>query len=285
MILFPDFISFRGVLALYFIILSSGLQAQEDLFNQKNSTGYGAYLLENGNCEMALVEFQRAWFLDSTAMGLKNYMLKAYRSCHRYEEGILFYKKNYNSSDTGMLGKREYAISLLRSERWSQLDSLLESQRTNSLPDHCFMKLSSYVLREKWASASSLMSQCSSSLKPFQNEGMEALIRDGLHYRIRRPWLSAALSAVVPGSGKFYTGEWQDGIFALAVIGAGTWQTYRQFHNNGPDNFLSWGFLCFTSSFYISNIVGSWRSALKINLKKKQQHYHAIQSLLDITYP
>ena len=74
----------------------------------------------------------------------------------------------------------------------------------------------------------------------------------------------------MPGSGKIYSGEWQDGLLAFSMIAATGLQSYIGFKKNGIESFSGWFFGTLGFGFYIGNITGSIKSANKYNFKKNE---------------
>ena len=75
------------------------------------------------------------------------------------------------------------------------------------------------------------------------------------------------MSAIIPGSGKFYTGRWRDGAVAFLFVSLNTWQAYRAFNKNGINSIYGWIFGTISLTFYSANIYGSYKSALNFNKK------------------
>jgi TM2 domain-containing membrane protein YozV len=88
-------------------------------------------------------------------------------------------------------------------------------------------------------------------------------------YRSDPPYKSEALagvlSALVPGSGKMYVGEWGDGITALLVTGLFTFLAYDNFKANHKTR--AWIFTGLGAFFYAGNIYGSIASAQIFNAR------------------
>ncbi len=88
-------------------------------------------------------------------------------------------------------------------------------------------------------------------------------------YRFDPPYKSEALagvlSAVIPGSGKMYVGEWGDGITALLVTGLFAFLAYDNFKANHITR--AWIFTGLGSFFYAGNIYGSIASAQIFNAR------------------
>jgi hypothetical protein len=68
-------------------------------------------------------------------------------------------------------------------------------------------------------------------------------------------FLSGILSAVIPGSGKIYTGDYGDGIFAFLATSVFTFLSYDNF--NAKHNFRGWLFAGIGFFFYAGNVYGS----------------------------
>lgn len=80
--------------------------------------------------------------------------------------------------------------------------------------------------------------------------------------QVKKPWLAALSSSLVPGLGKVYTGEWKDGLYAFAVVSAFSWLTYHFAEEKGFSPYtVLYGSMAF--SFYMGNVYGSWKSAVR----------------------
>ncbi len=77
----------------------------------------------------------------------------------------------------------------------------------------------------------------------------------------KSPWLAAVSSGVIPGMGKVYTGEWKDGLYACVIVTAFSWLAYRSVQKASVPYTAFYGSMAL--SFYLGNIYGSWKSALR----------------------
>jgi TM2 domain-containing membrane protein YozV len=77
--------------------------------------------------------------------------------------------------------------------------------------------------------------------------------------------LAGIFSAVIPGSGKMYVGEWGDGITAFLVSGLFAFLAYDNF--KADHNTRAWIFTGLGTLFYGGNIYGSVASAQIYNAK------------------
>jgi TM2 domain-containing membrane protein YozV len=81
----------------------------------------------------------------------------------------------------------------------------------------------------------------------------------------KNPLLASLISAIIPGSGKIYTGEITDGIFALLATGLFTFLAYDNF--KADHTFRGWLFSGLAAGFYAGNVYGSYASAQIFNAR------------------
>ncbi|WP_139828065.1 hypothetical protein [Marivirga sericea] len=95
--------------------------------------------------------------------------------------------------------------------------------------------------------------------------GLNRLSKQVSIFKPKKPWVSVLMSAVLPGSGKFYTGDYKDGIFSLLVVGGTAFQSYRGFSKNGASSTVGWVFAGLSTGFYAGNIYGSAKAVKVYN--------------------
>ncbi len=79
----------------------------------------------------------------------------------------------------------------------------------------------------------------------------------------KSPLKASILSAIIPGLGKAYVGEYTDGVTSLLLSGVCGYLAYRNFDKNRPTR--AWIFTGLTAFFYGGNIYGSYAEAQKYN--------------------
>jgi cellobiose phosphorylase len=99
-----------------------------------------------------------------------------------------------------------------------------------------------------------------------------------LHYK--SPALAMAFSMVIPGSGKIYSGDWKDGLFAMLMIGSMTYESYVGFHTRGTRSVLGWVFAGLSVGFYGGNIYGSYHSAQRYNARQNLNIHNESEKLV-----
>lgn len=93
----------------------------------------------------------------------------------------------------------------------------------------------------------------------------------------KSPWLAGIFSAIVPGTGKIYAGQFLDGIYSLLGIGTTAWAAYDGFATDGSSSARGWFFGALSASLYLGNIYGSALSATIINNENENQYVLRIQ--------
>jgi hypothetical protein len=87
-------------------------------------------------------------------------------------------------------------------------------------------------------------------------------IADNLRSRkLKSPWVAGMLTAIVPGSGKFYAGKRGQGVYSFVISMFLALQTWESFNKDGLNStrFIAYGSLL--SLFHAGNI---WSSALSV---------------------
>jgi hypothetical protein len=83
--------------------------------------------------------------------------------------------------------------------------------------------------------------------------------------------LAMAMSTIVPGTGRFYTGDWKDAIISMITIGVTGYQAYRGFTIKGTKSAYGWVYGTIATGFYLGNIYGSFSSAKRYNKRKSEK--------------
>ena len=81
----------------------------------------------------------------------------------------------------------------------------------------------------------------------------------------KNPALAGIMSAIIPGSGKMYVGEWGDGIMALITSSLFAFLAYDNFR--ADHNTRAWIFTGLGTFFYAGNVYGSVAAAQIYNAK------------------
>lgn len=92
---------------------------------------------------------------------------------------------------------------------------------------------------------------------------------------LRRPWLAASMSALLPGAGQLYNREWGDALIAFALNGLFASATYYSFEklDSVPLGVTS---AIFLSGFYVGNIVNAKVVAEQHNARQYQLYFERV---------
>jgi len=135
-----------------------------------------------------------------------------------------------------------------------------------------------FILLERYEEAGILIdsvSNISNSLSP-KLERLNQCLQKALDMDYKHPGLAAVMSMVIPGTGKAYSDDLQNGIRSFSIIGLYAWQSYRGFHFEGVKSFYGWAFGVLATGFYGANVYGSYASA------KRSNHYYLSEIRKDV---
>ena len=127
----------------------------------------------------------------------------------------------------------------------------------------------SYLMQKQWSEAGEVF-------KTLQGSGVIAVREKAFVYHnyaevgaqlpTRSPFLAGALSTILPGAGRLYTGfQIGDALTSLITVGFAGWQAYDGFRTDGLLSVKGWTFGTLCSIFYVGNVYGSVISARVYN--------------------
>lgn len=86
------------------------------------------------------------------------------------------------------------------------------------------------------------------------------------------------LSAVIPGAGKMYYGNWGQGFAALFTTALITAEAYSGFKKKGVKSIHGWAYTGLFSVFYVGNI---WGTVIGLKVKQRKAYENINHNLLD----
>jgi len=253
----------KVVFVIVLSILSTGISSQN--WCDYNSTmSFANHLMSRGMYEEAIVELQRIHFFMPGDSVVPRLMAKAICRSSNPEHYInelnsLCFKKRDDPDVVMPCINAFIRINMpLRA-----IELIANSEISDSLKEYltaiCHIKSGNVDMAKKSLSGNREYA----SLVKFFNAW------EGASHR--SPFLAGIMSAILPGTGKIYTGYWKDGLFSMLFIGSMAGVSYYIYATRG----LNSGWLYFTSivtfSFYMANIYGSIKSAHLYNKKKYEE--------------
>ena len=118
----------------------------------------------------------------------------------------------------------------------------------------------SYLMQKQWSEAGEVFKTLQES-EVIAVRGKASVYHSyaeaGAQLPRRSPFLAGMLSAVIPGTGRLYTGRIGDALTSLITVGVAGWQTYDGFKRDGLSSVKGWTFGTIGTIFYVGNIYGS----------------------------
>lgn len=258
------------LIALHLFFNNYSLYGQ-DLFDSLNTAKYAEFLFLSGNYSEAIEEYERLIFTHQSNDDLKIKLVKSYRLAGQPKLAanrirVLWSKPEAVSQK---VSKEWFALKVINHE-FDHLHQNLEENRFLSHEDKAFFHLTSALLQDDFLMADTLFDKyvpySSSAITAFRSITDEALSQS-----YKSPLLAGLMSAAIPGSGKIYTGNWEDGTLALGIVGVSAWQAYRGFEKHGSASVYGWLYSAIGGAFYIGSIYGSVKEANRYNYLKKSR--------------
>ncbi len=266
---------FVFLLLISHLCLSKG----QDLYDIDNSLAFADYLFTAGEYHLAAIEYERVVFLDSTNLRARTMLVKSYRMHGAYQKGISRIKSFYQAPDQIPGGMAfEMGRLLLHEQQYDETYDFLNLNNNFSGDDKLFLRLSGEMLKGDFKSASMIVGNHSGSDAGFVSD-YSKLLDIERKFRYKKPGVSILMSAIIPGSGKVYSGFWKDGLISFIFVAASAYQSYRGFDKNGIKSAYGWIFGGLATGFYIGNLYGSGKSANQHNSEFRHNIHHQVEEI------
>jgi hypothetical protein len=264
----------NSIITVLIFLLSNHIVAQ-DLRDFEHTQKFANFLFQSKQFTLASEEYERLVYYDSTNNNSRLKLIQSYRLSGKFNIALQKFDRFFK--DSLLLLKNDFAEELVKNlilEKENQkaigyIDSNInfdENTRQN-------YTLAAILLKKDWDMAFeyALKNRVTGNKK---NADLHVIAFQSKQLKYKKPFVAAMFSSVIPGTGKFYTKNWKDGIISLMLVGVNTWQAYRGFHKYGEQSAYGWVFAGFATTFYIGNVFGSYRSAKKYNIKLNEELYN-----------
>ncbi len=270
--------------SLLFFSITFASMAQENLFDATNTEKFAEYLLQSGQYDFAVKEFERVVYLEPTNENAVKNLLKAYRLAGDYKTGILRSKELFeNQSTMPRTSAVEYTKLLFSTRDWEQ-EAIFRKQQTNlTETDKVIFESTGYIFSDKFKIAQQVLALSKDTLSPVI-VSYKNIVNQGLNSPRKSPFFAGLMSTAIPGLGKVYTGDWKDAIVSLIFTGGMAFQAIRNFNKHGIDNYRPWIYTTIGTGFYLGNIFGSVKSAKDVNRKRINRIQHEASDIFNLYY-
>ncbi|UBM57416.1 hypothetical protein LAG90_11355 [Marinilongibacter aquaticus] len=269
---------------LFFTCFYAFSQKGEDLFNAENTEEFANYLLESGQAEFAIKEFERLLYLKPEALDAKQKLMQAFRLSGQYEKGINRTKALFSPlQEMPRAHAIEYSKLLMSVRDWPQAESFWIKSEELSQTDKVIFLSTEYIFESQFAKAKSILDKLQDSSN-YVTQGYIRIVDNAQDMKRKSPFLAGVLSAIIPGLGKAYTGDWKDGLVSLIFTGGMAFQAARKFKQFGPGDVRPWIYTSIGSGFYLGGVYGATKSAQNKNRLKINHLQHEASSLFNTYY-
>ena len=249
----------------------------QDLYSQEQSQKYAGYLFSSQQYTLAAEEFERLIFFDNNNLLFKYNLIKSYRLSGNLNMGIkrVYYFYGTSTDTMPAILASEFVKLQILSDSLTVVENFLNQRNTLSHEYKAVINSCNLLLKGNYGAAQQLVNEASAEYPGFPSPLM-SITHEANRVKLKSPFLAAGFSAIIPGSGKFYTGNWSDGFFSMLFVAGNAWQAYRGFSKYGAKSAYGWVFAGLSTGFYIGNVFGSAKAARKYNKNKKNGIDHQV---------
>ncbi len=268
-------------ISIWFLILFVVSAPGQNIFDRPHSVSYADYLYNSGEYELAAQEYLRISF-DNNHPHYKLRLLKSYRLAGKPSvEYALFYKFYPNNTFPNDTFAFEFLRMNMALQLKPNLNTILTQYRFESESHKNIFMLASLLYTDQWKKAGQTAQSLTGHPKSTMFEKLAAISEQASRIKFKKPWLAGSLSAIVPGSGKVYSGYFWDGLMSLLFVGSNAFLAYRGFSKYGTSSGLGWTFSGLSAFFYLGNIYGSIKAAKRKNNERRHAIYQKVNNILD----
>jgi TM2 domain-containing membrane protein YozV len=253
-------------------------RAQQDIFSAESGKRYAIFLEQAQRYQEAAIEWERVALLKDYQDSACSRVISNYRSAGQAESAIRYYR---GLKKKGQESGHAFALAALSQQRPDT--GLLRRELSTVLPEQRIQLYLSLAagMSGKWSKSGDEIGR----LALPENDGLPVgrlsmLMKEAGAKPEKKPWLAGCMSAIIPGTGKFYTGDVADGIMGLVFVGSTAFQCYRGFSKQGVKSARGWIFGTLSLGFYTGNIYGSVKAAKRKNQKKRDVYRKKVVDLL-----
>ncbi len=234
---------------------------------------------------LALLEIERLLFFGHQDSQLYKQKLLCHRGLQNYEEGIFEYETQFpdsikQNSEVQLQAALLYycaqnidgALQIIENVR-KHVAQPSDVQRANSL--HGIISI------QKEAYDTALTDFRNNEGTPSFNPQNSAIIHQLMKQKKKKPALARILS-ILPGAGYLYTGHKGSALTSFIVNSLLGYATYTSIKKGNYGMAGVCGFL--SISFYMGNINGAGRSAVRYNRKKKNEQIKKLERINNLFY-
>jgi tetratricopeptide (TPR) repeat protein len=260
---------------------ASAVPDAPDYYSPDSILRFADHLFQEQDYLRAAYEYERYGFLrtgnDPASREILLRAGKAFQCAGEYDRSLdllLELLESVESDRIRELTIYEIGLTYFRMERYEDSLVFLEDQPAASLVTEPGLLIGAdLMMLGQWRQAEEAFDRY--GLPP--SEPLRDAAREGANMRRKSPLAAALLSAVVPGSGKIYAGEYGDGINSLIFIGLIGTLSVLSFRADGPDSVRGWIYASVGGVLHAGNIYGSIASARRYNRLREEALFQEVK--------
>ena len=253
-----------GLLLLLCGALFTGPAAAQDLFDRTHTESYAEFLFRSGNYLEAAGEYERLVFSFGADDNSRLKLVQSYRLGGKpYIASDRMRSLWDNPDQVSQAVSKELLTLYIMNEDFEGFDMLARRQTLLPQNERLFFMVSARLFQNDFHEAHELLTENRHNDQALQAYLM--IVDDALAMRAKSPVVGGILSALVPGTGKMYAGNWQDGFISMSIVGVSAWQAYRGFEKRGVSSVYGWIYAALGAAFHAGNIYGSIKEVNRYN--------------------
>ena len=252
------------ILVLGCCILQSG--SAQNLFDPERTYQFAKYLNQSGQYKLASIEFERLVFLEPQVDSLKFSLLDCYLLDQNYAAVYRRSTQLNNQNNSSSISLQSYgSFALISDKKHTEASRFINEQSQMDAERKAYYNAWNFIIQNKFQEAALTAAPFKSNtafsgITQIENE-VQVLPR-------KSPLLAGALSAVIPGAGKWYARERKDAVVGFITVSMIAYQAFRGFRKDGQKSVYGWISAGLGAGFYLGNIYGSVKSAKRFNSRQ-----------------
>ncbi|MCG6187507.1 hypothetical protein K5G00_08845 [Maribellus maritimus] len=259
---------------LFCFILFFHVGNTQNLFNTENLKKFAAYLQNTRQYDLAASEYERILSITPYDVTVYPELLTAYRlgnNCQNSFQTLETLKVNRFFENSPVAS--EYLKLTLTCNCCYEKPLFTEALSSLDATERAFYQLGHYIFSKKEDALISFTSSNADIL----NNNFPDIFSNALDIQMMKeksPFVAASMSAIIPGSGKAYSGYWGDAVMSLLFVSTNAWLSYQGFKKKGVKSITGWIFGSISFGFYTGNIWGSAKAAKNRNTAAYNKLYN-----------
>jgi len=273
----------HGFAFLSALVLLTTFSDAQDIYDIDHSKKFASYLFRTKQYDLAINEYERIIYMSPADTNARLMLIRSYRLGNKYTAGINRIHNLYNNSMPFTENiSLEYARLLILNNNYDTAYGFLDKNTTIDHSTRSAYMIGILLLKKDWTEANnSLMFRSASEHSGNRlYEKLAYIIEESSGLKYKKPVIAMGLSAIIPGTGKFYSKNRADGLISFLFIAANAWNSYRGFRKYGTESAYGWIFGSITFCFYTGNIYGSYKAAKKYNKELDEEIYNKAKDTL-----